>query len=369
MIDVTRIDHISMAVRELEPQIELLERLFGFRYHGRFVQPGYIGAELEVPGRSGIVWEVLAPDGPDSYLHRFLDGENGPGLHHLSMQIRDMDGAVETMRGLGIEPWGYEVRDAGGGAEDAMPVDGAQRDSVAYIHPRTGGAGFLFQLYEGSPWYLPDPFEDERSDTLGIIAVSALGHAHHSRQELGDWYEQLFGFKTLHQPASSLSELSFSTRTLETPRSQLRIEVMQPTREDSFLQSFLDRRGAAVHHVSFEVRDIHHAIGVCERNGVRVLGAHSSESEGALWDEAFLAPEHTGGILVHLFAWQPLQASPPTGTFRRWPSEPGPTDEVASEAVKPASAVSDALEEAAGGTDEQPIEPDPPPDGDDQRAF
>jgi len=248
-------------------------------------------------------------------------------------------------------------------------VDGAQRDSVAYIHPRAGGAGFLFQLYEGSPWYLPDPFEDERSDTLGITAVSALGHAHHSRQELGDWYEQLFGLKTLHQPASSLSELSFSTRTLETPQSQLRIEVMQPTREDSFLQSFLDRRGAAVHHVSFEVRDIYHAIGVCERNGVRVLGAHSGESEGALWDEAFLAPEHTGGILVHLFAWQPLQASPPTGTFRQWPSEPGPTAEVEAETVEPASAVPEALEDAAGEIDEQPIEPDPPPDGDDQRAM
>ncbi len=81
---------------------------------------------------------------------------------------------------------------------------------------------------------------------------------------------------------------------------------MQPTREDSFLQRFLDRRGAAAHHVSFEVQDIDRAIRACERNGVRVLGQRSGQSEGANWSEAFLAPEHTGGLLVQVFAWRPV---------------------------------------------------------------
>ncbi|MDA0351344.1 MAG: VOC family protein [Chloroflexi bacterium] len=323
MIDVTRIDHISMAVRDLDPQIELLERLFGFRYRSRFKQPGYVGAELEVPGRSGIAWEILAPDGPDSYLHRFLDSENGPGLHHVAMQVRDLPSTVEHMRSLGIEPWGYEPDPPpAADHEPAAPVlpdptprapertaDGgpdAPPGSVAYIHPRGGGAGFLFQLYAGAPWHLPDPFEDERSDTLGITAINALSHAHYSRQELGDWYEQLFQFPTLHRTAVGLSETSFSSRILETPGAQLRFEVMQPIREDSFLQRFLDRRGPAIHHVSFEVRDLPRAILACNRNGVRVLGQRSGESQGARWSEAFLAPENTGGMLVQIFAWQSL---------------------------------------------------------------
>ena len=329
MIDVTRIDHISMAVHELEPQIELLERLFGFRYHGRFAEPGYVGAELEVPGRSGIVWEVLAPDGPDSYLHRFLDGEHGPGLHHISMQVRDMDEAIVTMNSLGIEPWGYERRNGAPAHEagfdpgiegrietdaDHRPIEdgsgGAEPDVVAYIHPRGGGAGFLYQLYAGTPWYLPEPFGDDRSDTLGITAVNALGHAHRSRLDLGEWYERLFGFRTLHQPPSTLSDASFSTRVLETTGAQLRIEVMQPTREDSFLQRFLDRRGPAVHHVSFEVDNLERAITACQLNGVRVFGDRSGQSEGASWDEAFLAPEDTGGVLVQIFAWRPVDPNP-----------------------------------------------------------
>lgn len=319
MIDVTRIDHISMAVHELDPQIELMERLFGFRYRGRFTQDGYVGAELEIPGRSGIAWEILAPDGTNSYLHRFLDGENGPGLHHVAMQVGDMDASVETMRSLGIEPWGYESAPEAGDAEDQPPTDAhavaaeeprreahgeSEGNAVAYIHPRGGGAGFLFQLYAGAPWHLPDPFEDERSDSLGIIAVNAIGHAHHSRQELGDWYEQLFGFETVHRSSVGSDDVSFSSRVLESPGSQLRVEVMQPTREDSFLQGFLDRRGPAVHHVSFEVRDLARSIRAAERNGVRVLGQRSGQSGEASWREAFLAPEHTGGMLVQLFSWE-----------------------------------------------------------------
>jgi methylmalonyl-CoA/ethylmalonyl-CoA epimerase len=322
MIDVVRIDHISMAVRELEPQIELLERVFGFRYRGRFQQPGYVGAELDIPGGAGITWEVLAPDGPDSYLHRFLDGENGPGLHHLALQINDMPQAIQHMESLGIEPWGYEPRgarsaesgappSAGGEAFEDVPDDGSDDGaSVVYIHPRSGGAGFLFQLTEGAAWSPPEPFEDERSNGLGITGVSALGHAHHSRQQLGDWYEALFGFRTVHNSAISLGGPSFSSRLIETPRDQLGIEVMQPTHEDSFLQRFIDRRGSAIHHVMFQVRDVDNAVRTAERNGIRALGRQSGTSDGATWDEVFLAPEGTGGLLAGLFSWREEPPAP-----------------------------------------------------------
>ena len=334
MTHVTRIDHISMAVRDLEPQIELLERLFGFRYRGRFTEQGAVGAELEIPGYSGISWELLAPDGPDSHLHRFLDSENGPGIHHIALEVADLDEAIDTMRSLGIEPWGYEAGDADTG--DPVSTEGVSdpanvewdapvvadddryagregnrpKNAVAYVHPRGGGAGFLFQLYDGTPGHLPEPFDDERSDSLGIIAVNAIAHAHHSRHELGDWYERLFGLTTLHQSNSDLDEASFSSRVLETPDSRFRIEVIQPTREDSFLQHFLDLRGPAIHHVSFEVRDIDGAVASCARNGVRVLGRHSGVSGGANWSEAFLAPEHTGGMLVQIFSWEPIELAP-----------------------------------------------------------
>ena len=303
MIDIARIDHISMAVPELEPQVELLKRLFGFRYTRRFSDRGYHGADLEIPGCSGIAWEMLAPDGPDSYLHRFLNGVNGPGLHHIAMQVRDMDSALRSMAQFGIEPWGLDQQERH--FEDEQPVENEVEGgahSVAYIHPRGGGFGFLYHLYEGTPWHLPEPFEDDRPDTLGIIAVNSLGHAHHSLTELGDWYEQLFGFQTVHAPPLACARASFVSRILELPSEQIRIEVMQPAREDSFLQRFIDGRGTAVHHVSFEVRDMQAAVAACNSHGVDVIAEHSGQTEGGRWHEAFIPPEHTGGMLVQFFA-------------------------------------------------------------------
>jgi methylmalonyl-CoA/ethylmalonyl-CoA epimerase len=305
MIDIARIDHISMAVPQLEPQLELLERLFGFRYTGRFSSRGYLGADLEIPGSSGITWELLAPDGPDSYLHRFLDGANGPGLHHIAIQVGDMDNTLRSMARFGIEPWGLsqqEQHSAAGQPVEKECEGGAE--SVAYIHPRGGGFGFLYQFYEGTPWHLPEPFEDDRPDTIGITAVNSLAHAHHNRAELGDWYEQLFGFRTVHTAPLAFARASFVSRVLELPSAQLRMEVMQPAREDSFLQRFIDQRGTAIHHVSFEVRDMGRAIAACDSHGVDVIAEHSGQTDGGRWHEAFIPPKHTGGMLVQFFAWE-----------------------------------------------------------------
>jgi 4-hydroxyphenylpyruvate dioxygenase-like putative hemolysin len=337
MIDIARIDHISMAVPRLEPQIELLERLFGFRFTGRFSSQGFLGADLDIPGNSGIGWELLAPDGPDSYLHRFLDGPNGPGLHHLAMQIRDMDGALRTIRRFGIEPWGLDQAERPPEVEQpAEHEEEGGTHSVAYIHPRGGGFGFLYQFYEGTPWHRSEPFEDDRPNTIGIKAVNSLAHAHHSRGELGDWYEQLFGFRTVHAPLLAYARASFVSLVLELPYAQFGIEVMQPAREDSFLQRFIDERGSAVHHISFEVHDMQTAIAACEFHGVSVIAEQTGQTEGGRWHEAFIPPEHTGGMLVQFFAWESVTPSHPVPEQAvAAPSGDDPDDDVASEGSAP----------------------------------
>jgi methylmalonyl-CoA/ethylmalonyl-CoA epimerase len=315
MIDIARIDHISMAVPDLEPQVELLERLFGFRFTGHFSSQGFLGADLDIPGNSGIGWELLAPDGPDSYLHRFLDGANGPGLHHLAIQIHDMAGALRTMAQFGIEPWGLDRQEHTPEVEQPSEEEGAGlTESVAYIHPRGGGFGFLYQFYEGAPWHLSEPFEDDRPNTIGITSVNSLAHAHHNRTELAEWYERLFGFRTVHVPPFADARASFVSRVLKLPFPQLGIEVMQPTREDSFLQRFLDDRGSAVHHISFEVGDMQAAIAACNFHGISLIAEQTGQANGGRWHEAFIPPEHTGGMLVQFFAQEAASTQPPITT-------------------------------------------------------
>jgi methylmalonyl-CoA/ethylmalonyl-CoA epimerase len=292
MIQIKRYDHISMAVPTLDPQIEIMKNLFGFRLAGTFENDeGYFGANLEIPGRTAIGWELIAPRGEDSYLHRFLAGPFGPGLHHVAIQIESATQAADVIRAEGMEPWGYRV-----------PDDGDARGMV-YLHPRSSGRGLLWQLYAGEPWHTGEPFEDDAADTLGIVAVNHLAHATRDRDELAGWYERLFGCRTIWSSPGDGLQAGFRTRVLETPTDQIRFEMIEPAGENSFIAKFLDTRGEGMHHVTFEVGDWARALAACQARGVTPFGERSGERNGARWSEAFIHPRDTGGMLVQIF-WQ-----------------------------------------------------------------
>ena len=124
----------------------MLTDLMGMTVEGRFENPevGFRGVGLKVPGGTGH-FEVLEPLGENSYLHRFLK-ERGPGLHHVTFEVEDIDKAAEAIREYGIEPMGG-VQRSHGWAE-------------TYIHPKDSG-GVLFQFYEEEEGHEhPHPEED-----------------------------------------------------------------------------------------------------------------------------------------------------------------------------------------------------------------
>jgi len=289
MIEIVAIDHFGQVVAELEPQAEFLQRVLGLRPSAIFDHPGFRGMTLAIPGSSRMGWELLEPDGQDSYLHRFLDGVRGPGLHHIAMEVSSVETTREAIRASGYEP--HDEDDP----------------HVTYLHPARGGQGFLYQFFDQhdpQDWYAVKPFEDDGEHTLGIIAVNHIAHAHAQRDELGDWYEELLGFETFWQKSSNTASAGeFETRVLDAPTRQMRIEVISPTRPDSFVQRFLDERGAAVHHLTVEVGDWDRAIAALEHHGVRTFGERSSSTNGVPWRETFIHPKETDGVLLQFF-WQ-----------------------------------------------------------------
>ena len=292
MPDITRIDHISMAVSDAEAQVQFLEGLLGFEATGTWNEStdGYRGVNLRVPGRSDVNWEVLEPLRPDSFVQRFLDSPMGPGLHHVTFEVASVDETVEQLRDVNIEPWGDP------------PAPGDPWREV-FIHPRDGH-GFLFQFagrHEGEDEPRPRASGTEERSTLGITAINHLSHAHRDRTALAFWYERVLGMQGIY--ASDASGGPFSTAVLETPTGQMRWEVLQPAGPGSFVQRFLDERGPTMHHVTFEVGDWRQAVDACADHDVPIFGQRDGVTDGARWREAFIHPRHSGGLLIQFF-WE-----------------------------------------------------------------
>lgn len=129
----TRIDHIGVAVEELEPAIELYRDSLELELaHREIVEEQGVEAVLLDVGENHI--ELLAPLSPDTPVGRFL-AKNGPGLHHVAYQVKDIDGALGALKQAGMA------------MIDQQPRSGIRGSRVAFVHPRAT-AGVLTEIVE-----------------------------------------------------------------------------------------------------------------------------------------------------------------------------------------------------------------------------
>ena len=92
---------------------------------------------------------------------------------------------------------------------------------------------------------------------------------------------------------------SQKVRTAFLPIGESRVELLEPTAEDSPVAKFLMRRGGGVHHICFAVNDIESALVDLEKRGFRLL--HSRPVPGADGKRvAFLHPDAGHGVLIEL---------------------------------------------------------------------
>jgi methylmalonyl-CoA epimerase len=128
-----RIDHIGIAVADLDAAVALHTQTFGMPLvHRETVADQGVEAVLLDVGESHV--ELLFPLGADTPVGRFL-AKRGPGLHHVAYQVDDIDAALA------------ELRDAGVRLIDEAPRIGIRGARVAFLHPSASGA-ILTELVE-----------------------------------------------------------------------------------------------------------------------------------------------------------------------------------------------------------------------------
>ena len=128
-----RIDHIGVAVEDLDAAIALHETAYGMELvHRETVAEQGVEAVLLDVGENHV--ELLAPLAEDTPVGSFL-AKRGPGLHHVAYQVADIEAALAALRAAGVR------------LIDEPPRTGIRSSRVAFLHPGASG-GVLTELVQ-----------------------------------------------------------------------------------------------------------------------------------------------------------------------------------------------------------------------------
>lgn len=132
---LTRIDHVGIAVRDLDAAITFYERTFGFRLvHAETNEDQGVREAMLQLDDTGAGVQLLAPLRDDSPIARFLD-RSGAGIQQLAFAVDDIAAESARLRGLGMRLL-YD-----------QPRRGTAGSRINFVHPQDTG-GVLVELVE-----------------------------------------------------------------------------------------------------------------------------------------------------------------------------------------------------------------------------
>lgn len=129
----TQIDHVGIAVRDLEAAVAEYRSALGLEpVHRERVEDQGVDEVLFGVGASYI--QLLAPTGPDTPVGRFLE-RRGEGVHHVGYRVTDVAATLDRLRLAGVP------------LVDERPRPGSRGTTVAFAHPK-GFHGVLVELVQ-----------------------------------------------------------------------------------------------------------------------------------------------------------------------------------------------------------------------------
>jgi len=128
---LNKIEHIGIAVRDLNSSNELFAKLFGKEHYKiEAVESEGVATSFFQLGESKI--ELLEATSPDSAIAKFIE-KKGEGIHHIAFDVDDIYAEMERLRGEGFVVLNEE------------PKRGADNKLVCFLHPKSSN-GVLVEL-------------------------------------------------------------------------------------------------------------------------------------------------------------------------------------------------------------------------------
>lgn len=133
---LTRIDHVGIAVEDLDASVDHYRRTLGIEpVHRERVESQGVEEVLLAVGDSYV--QLLGALGPETPVGRFL-ARNGQGVHHVGYRVDDVARALVHLKAEGVR------------LIDDSPRSGSRGTSIAFVHPK-GMGGVLVELVQEGP--------------------------------------------------------------------------------------------------------------------------------------------------------------------------------------------------------------------------
>jgi methylmalonyl-CoA/ethylmalonyl-CoA epimerase len=131
----TAIDHVGVAVPDLDAAIAFYQDTYGMRLaHEETNEEQGVREAMMAVGDSGSHIQLLAPLSPESTIAKFLD-RSGPGIQQMAYRVADIDAVCATLRERGVRLLYPE------------PKRGTSNSRINFVHPKDAG-GILVELVE-----------------------------------------------------------------------------------------------------------------------------------------------------------------------------------------------------------------------------
>ena len=131
---------------------------------------------------------------------------------------------------------------------------------------------------------------------MNISHIEHLGIAVKSLDEAIPYYENILGMKCY--AVEEVADQKVKTAFFKV--GQTKIELLEPTCEESTIAKFIEKRGEGIHHMAFAVADgVANALAEVEAKGVRLIDKAPRKGAEGL-NIAFLHPKSTAGVLTEL---------------------------------------------------------------------
>ncbi len=129
----THIEHIGIAVANLEAAIEFYEKIIGLKcYNIESVPDQKVRTAFFMIGETKI--ELLEPTDPEGPVGKFIE-KRGEGLHHIAFAVKNIEEQLKHAENHGVK------------LIDSLPRKGAENLDIAFLNPKSA-SGVLIEICE-----------------------------------------------------------------------------------------------------------------------------------------------------------------------------------------------------------------------------